>query len=82
MSNRTYKPAYLAQGERALIVRALRFFMHEQQVLITQARAKYAKRPDTLADHVEHSQKQIVAAEALFERFRSGGVNQEPSNES
>lgn len=79
MSNRRYKAAYLAQGERALVMRALRFFMHEHQVLIGQAKEKYAKRPLVRDDHVQHSEKQIAVAEALFERFRSGGVNQEPN---
>lgn len=81
MSNRSYKAAYLAKGERALVVRALRFFMHEQQVMIQQAQEKYAaKQPAVFADHQQHHQKQIDAAAALFERFRTNSINADPSN--
>lgn len=79
MSARTYRAAYLAKGERALLVRALRFFMHEQQQLITQAHQKYSQQSGILADVKQHHQKQIDAAAALFERFRTGAINQDPS---
>lgn len=68
-------PCYLSKGERALILRALNFFIHEQGVLITEAYAKYAaKQRVVFEDHKQHHQKQIGAAGALKERFRRNDV--------
>lgn len=66
----TAPDATLSKGERALVMRALRFFMHEHQVLIGAARKKYERRPEVAADHARHHQQQIDAAEKLFERLR------------
>lgn len=82
MSNRTYDPCYLAKGERALIMRALRFFMHEQQVMISQSYEKYGKKSEVFADHKQHHEKQIEAAGRLFDRFRDHSITQDPSNQS
>lgn len=87
--NRIYEPHYLAKGESALIMRALRFFMAEQQRLIQaeheQSIRPYASRDKNppaakrarFEDVKRHHDKQIEAAGRLFDRFRDGSVRKE-----
>lgn len=81
-SNRGYEAAYLSKGERALIVRALRFFMSAQQQMISESAQKYReKNPQLFASHQRTHQQQIEAAGALFERFRTLDYRKNPDQE-
>lgn len=88
-SNRTHDAAYLSKGERALIVRSLKHFVHDQQQMIQGAYLVYIspysktkagpsqKNKDIFADHKQHHEKQIKAAGDLLDRFhqRTIGIN-------
>jgi hypothetical protein len=79
VGNRRYEVAYLSAGERALILRMCKMFVHEQQMMISQAHAKYKQKdPAIFADHKRHHDLQIAACDALFDRFRSDGWKQAP----
>lgn len=75
---------YLSKGERALLLRALNYFVHEQHQMITEAYKLYVEgkggpKQDrrVFEDHKQHHMKQVAAADALAERFRKGTVTNE-----
>jgi hypothetical protein len=80
--NRGYDPCYMAAGERALVMRALRYLMHAQQQMISEARVKYSKESQRhiFEDHKQHHEKQIEAAGRLFDRFRDGSIRSDPTS--
>lgn len=92
MPGAEYKPAFLTDGERDVLMKALQFYTHEQQCLITRMWEKYVKpyvgSPNTKSakfaratfeDHKRHHQNMIDAASALHERFRLGGYRVNPN---
>lgn len=82
MSARTHDAYYMTKGERGLTIRALRYYIHEQQVMIQEARLKYPKHTgkdqEIFADHKQHHEQAIDAAENLIARYTSGTIKHDP----
>jgi hypothetical protein len=79
MGNRAYDECFMSKGEQALVLRALKHFIHDQHQMISQAHAKYAQRNRAVfEDHRQHHLKQVAAADALIERLQRGGIKSIP----